>query len=1092
MPNKLELNFSGKISKEKVRESIDMVASLYVTLLRGGSEINPQEIGALYSILHHLFSKENISWESQLRNIVSENIELEEILKYLNRNLITLDKIRILLGLIILADSDENFTASEVTKILDVAKKLNVETHSFMEIIQAIDEGVSSTVAVSGFRFFAHTHNSIFSDYLILGKNPSCDILFKGKDLSDYEILIFELERFLFLGTNQSTTASIDGEKVKPNHLYLFHESSELSISDISFNFEVLDKLYRNKEIFDIIEFSKDTYDFRITNNNNKFSIDVGRGTIYLNERKIPLSRQIPLSFDDKIRIEGYDTFSLPIVIRERARIGTEIILPKQLFIVFENDYFTLSRVETPNAIIFIESIEKSFFIYPPKKGWELFINNKKITGRTPLEIISDTITINQYNFKINSYYELVEIPFEAEDIKIEGLLHYFADGKTAIDDFSFSLRKSEFMAVMGQSGCGKSTLLKALSGEIIPTYGTVFIGDKNLYQNLGYLSKYIGYVPQDDILFSHLTVYENLFFRARLQMPKLSVNHLNQKVRNILSLMKLSHRSNSLVGNLKNNLLSGGERKRLNISLELLLEPAFLICDEPTSGLSATDSEQIIDILKNLTRQGKIVIITIHQPNSTLFEKFDKIMLMDRGGKLVYFGDSDKSFNYFDNELEALIFNKDKILRKQHLTMPEFLSEVIEYPEYKETGEIIYEQVDRSLIPKRKFPPEYWHDKFKKKTLFEIIQTSKQKIQQNIQKKPIQRKNLDFSSKLIQLRSLTKRNFLLKLRNLPNLLITFAEAPLLAFIIAFILRLAPETGNYSYYKNSNMSVFYFISIIVFIFFGLSASIEEILTERKNILRELRINLRTSYFILSKFSVLSLFAFVQVISYTLITHLILDMKGFPFISIVYYFLSSMIGYSLGLFISTVIHDSKSIVNIIPIILIPQIIFGGAVIQYEKMNRDLKLYQKSPIPEIVQMIPSRWLFEGIFTGQAKLNSYVYKLDSLERKRIRLKSMQSQRLINEEEYWQEIYEIYNKKKNAAIRYNPEVFTNESIITAVNMMDGKFLNSGKNVFLSSYKQVGNYRLPTYYFNISILIIYVLLLNLAAIIKLRFFYKE
>jgi len=1092
MPVRNEPIFQARNSKERIREIIDMVARLYVLLMRSGLEINEHEINTMYSILHDLFSQENISWDMQLKQILSENFNLDETLTYLNRNLITLDKMRILLGLIVLADSDEVFSVSEVTKILDVAKKLNIESKNFMEIIEAIEVDKNVPVSISGFKFFSHTNNSIFKDYLILGKGIDCDVLFKNKTVADNEILLFQLDKYIFLGTNNATTATLNEERLKPNSLYLMPESCELVVNKTAFSSEILSKLYKNKDIFDIIEFRKEEYDFRITNNRNNYTIYVNRGNVFLNEKKLPLGKQVPVYFDDNLRIEGFDTFNLCIVVRERQRIGTDIIVPKELFIICENDFYSLSRKDNPSAIIFIEYSGKDFYIYPPRKGWELFINNKKIDEKTHLNINSDTITINRTNFKINSFYELVEIPFDIDEIRVEGLLHYFADGQVALDDFSFSLKKGEMLAIMGQSGSGKSTLLKALAGEIIPGYGSVMLADKNLYQNLTYFSRYIGYVPQEDILFSNLTVYENLSFRATMQMPKLSKQQVDFKVRNILSQMKLTHRSNSLVGNVKNNFLSGGERKRLNISLELLFEPTILICDEPTSGLSSSDSEQILEILKNIANQGKIVMITIHQPNTSLYERFDKVLLMDRGGKMIFYGDAAEAFEYFDAELEQITFGREMILRKRKLLMPEFLFDMIEYPEYKPTGEINYEQIERSLIIKRKYNPDYWHDKFKKKMLYEIIQIKKQKIEQNKNKYHFQRKKLDLFSKLLQLKAFIVRNFLLKIRNKSNVLITFAEAPLLAFIIAFILRLAPQKGGYTYYKNVNMGIFFFISIIVFVFLGLSNSIEEFLSERKNLLREKKLNLRTSYMVVSKFMVLSLFAAIQVILYSLITVVILKIRGAFWIDASYYFLSATIGYSLGLLISAFIHDSKTVINIIPVILIPQIIFGGAVIQYEKMNKDLTLSRDNPIPEIVQIIPSRWLFEGVFTAQAKLNSYNYNLDNLEKERLTIKDSFVKGRLSEDDYWKKVYQIYDQKRETANKYKENLCTNEFVNAAVDMMDGRLLNTKKNVFLSSMKVWGDKRMPTYYFNLIITALYIMLFNIITIIRLRFFYKD
>lgn len=237
-----------------------------------------------------------------------------------------------------------------------------------------------------------------------------------------------------------------------------------------------------------------------------------------------------------------------------------------------------------------------------------------------------------------------------------------------ALDSISYEVNKGELIGILGPSGCGKSTLVKLLSGDIIPTYGQISVDGKNFFENLNIFLEYFAYVPQDDLLYPNLTVWENLWYRLQLRMPNFSAASLHQKIDNILHQVNLTHQRNTLVGEFAHKNLSGGERKRLNIALELLFEPTLIICDEPTSGLSFTDAEQIVDILDALSQQGKIVLITIHQPNSSIFRKFDKVLLMDMGGKMVYYGPPEKSFDYFDEELSLLTHRKGEIERKRHL----------------------------------------------------------------------------------------------------------------------------------------------------------------------------------------------------------------------------------------------------------------------------------------------------------------------------------------------------------------------------------------------------------------------------------------
>jgi len=201
---------------------------------------------------------------------------------------------------------------------------------------------------------------------------------------------------------------------------------------------------------------------------------------------------------------------------------------------------------------------------------------------------------------------------------------------------------------------------------------------------------------------------------------------------------------------------------------------------------------------------------------------------------------------------------------------------------------------------------------------------------------------------------------------------------------------------------------------------------------------------------------------------------------------IYLFLSAVSGFSIGLLISSFLSDSKAIINILPLILIPQIIFGGAIIEYEKMNRNIKLVDANPIPEVVQVMPSRWLFEGLYVSQAKLNPYDKAVESLDKKRKSLNGLSGQ------SYLSELNQIYKDISVKTKKYPKDQFTNQYLNLSVSLMDGKFLNTNKNIFLSSYKTFYEKRYPTIYFNLIVSLVFIFLLNLISVLKLKFFYKE
>jgi ABC-type multidrug transport system ATPase subunit/ABC-type multidrug transport system permease subunit len=1089
---KRETGSLSRINMEKRKKTIDMLTRLYVHIIKLEREISSQEIGILYTLLIDLFKYLDVSWEVYVREIIESEYDYNNVIDYLNKNLIQMDKIRMVLSLVIMANTDNDFEISEITSILDICKKFNLNTDGFMNLVNYFEFKTKELVSIPYEQPFISVFHSIFSDYLIFGRDNDSDIRFRSSAISNFEMMLFSIDYYQFVATSMNANVMLNGVKLLPGRLYLLAKDSKAHIGDILFDRNILWKMYDAREQRDEIAFKKADYDFNVICQKSDYTFHINSGIVYLNGKTMQPNREYHVCYDDTLQIKGYSPFQLQDIIRERSRIGVDNIVPNELYINFEHDYYYISRTESSHSLAFIEVKDNHFYLYPPKRGWEIFLNEQKITEITPLHINIDTLTINKHHFRINTFYDLIEIPFQLDQLSVVDVKHYFPDGQLALDSISFDIKKGQLIGVMGQSGCGKSTLVKTISAEIIPTYGEVRMDGKNLYDNITYFTQHFGYVPQDDLLYPYLTVYENLFYRGRLRMPKISTAYLNLKINNILHQTNLQHRKNTRVGDFKKKFLSGGERKRLNIALELLFEPTIIICDEPTSGLSFSDTEQVIEILKNLSAQGKIVIITIHQPSVSIFQNFDRVLLMDMGGKQVYYGTPKDCFSYFDEEMSQITVNKTEIQLKKQNNATDYMYDIISYPEYNEKGELIYEQVNKLVVNKRQFNPEYWRDKYKRKMLYEIIHHDVKVKEKNEPQQRKLRREFDWKSLSVQFASFTIRNFKMKMRNRTNILITFLEAPLLALIIAFILRLAPEADHYSFYKNINMGIHIFVSIIVFVFLGLSNSIEEILDERKMALREKLMNLKMSYYLSSKIIALAVFSLIQILLYHIVTTLVLGSQGTDFLTLIYYFLAAVIGFSLGLLTSSFLKDNKAIINIMPLILIPQIIFGGAIIEYERMNRNLTMLRKSPIPEVVQFIPTRWLFEGLTTSYAKQNIYQRKLIKVEKKRLTLERMYKENEIDHSRYLESMDRLYRLKTQIAERWPEEKCSNSYLNFSVNLMDGRFFNTRKNVFLSSYKTVGLFVMRTWNFNALILVFYLMLFNLVTLLKLKFFFKE
>jgi len=204
------------------------------------------------------------------------------------------------------------------------------------------------------------------------------------------------------------------------------------------------------------------------------------------------------------------------------------------------------------------------------------------------------------------------------------------------------SINPSEFVAFVGGSGAGKSTFMKCISGVDRPTSGTVLMNGENLYENYENLKYNIGYVPQDDIVFSNLTLHDMLQYAAKLRMPdNTSKKERNQRIKEVLDIVSLTDFENSFIRQ-----LSGGQRKRASIAVELLADPNLFFLDEPTSGLDPGTERSIMQTLRKMSQMGKTIILVTH--NTLNLHLCDKVAFFGEGGHLCFYGSPQEALNFF------------------------------------------------------------------------------------------------------------------------------------------------------------------------------------------------------------------------------------------------------------------------------------------------------------------------------------------------------------------------------------------------------------------------------------------------------------
>lgn len=547
------------------------------------------------------------------------------------------------------------------------------------------------------------------------------------------------------------------------------------------------------------------------------------------------------------------------------------------------------------------------------------------------------------------------DVSFVADNISYK-----FPKGNIGLVNINISEAQGKLFAIMGGSGAGKSTLFNVLNGSSKPFQGSVRINGIDIYKNPKEVEGIIGNVPQDDLLIEDLTVYQNLYYAAKLCFDNTEKSVLHELVTKTLDSLGLTEAKDLKVGNPLQKTISGGQRKRLNIGLELLREPSVLFVDEPTSGLSSRDSENIMDLLKELSLRGKMVFVVIHQPSSEIFKMFDRLLILDTGGHQIYYGNPVKAVTYFKNIVEMIDKDQSACIECGNVN-PEQIFNIIEMKVVDEYGR---------FTNKRKYTPDQWNEQFQKNIKIETAV--------EIDSKP--EKSLDLPNRIKQGIIFLQRDVLSKISNRQYVLINLLEAPVLALLLALITKYAPQGAEYTFYKNENIPVFFFMSIIVALFMGLTVSAEEIIKDRKILKREAFLHLSKMSYLSSKTIILFGLSAVQTLLFVLVGSLILEIQGMTLWYWMILFSVSCFANILGLNISAGFNSVITVYILIPLLIIPQLILSGVVVDFDKLNSSFANHKK--VPFIGEMMASRWAYEAIAVTQFRDNPHntqTYPLD-----------------------------------------------------------------------------------------------------------------
>jgi ABC transport system ATP-binding/permease protein len=543
------------------------------------------------------------------------------------------------------------------------------------------------------------------------------------------------------------------------------------------------------------------------------------------------------------------------------------------------------------------------------------------------------------------------------------GISKQFANGAYGLRELNIQEGPGKLIGIMGASGAGKTTLLNLLAGIDKPSTGQIRINGVDLHsRDTEKIKGVIGYISQDDLLIEELTVYENLYYNAKLCFADLSEEEIDRKVMDTLTSLGLEQRKDLRVGNALDKQISGGQRKRLNIALELIREPAVLFVDEPTSGLSSRDSDNVIDLLKELSLKGKLIFVVIHQPSSDIYKMFDKMMIMDVGGYPVFYGPPLEAVVHFKKATNQVGAERGLCPACGNVN-PEQIFNIIDAKVVDEYGQ---------FTSKRKVTPVQWHDLYSTRSNGEAVPEVNE----------LPPRSLRLPNRLRQAMIFARRDLLSKLSNRQYMLINLLEAPLLAFILAFIIRYnsAPDGGGYLFRFNENVPVYIMMAIIVALFMGLMVSAEEIIKDRKILKRESFLNLSWNSYLLSKVLILFSLSAVQTLALALIGNLILGIQGMTLSYWLVLFSVSCMANLLGLNISSAFKSAVTVYILIPLLIIPQMVLSGLLFKFDKLNEIISTRDKVPV--VADLMASRWAYEAIALRQFRYNEFERPLYPLE--------------------------------------------------------------------------------------------------------------
>lgn len=577
------------------------------------------------------------------------------------------------------------------------------------------------------------------------------------------------------------------------------------------------------------------------------------------------------------------------------------------------------AKVQAVNGEVFIEDVGSTNGVY---------VNGKRISRKTAVDK-TDTVQIGPFVLLIDQQRGVAVVDSRSrtriDAIDITKVVSDRAGGGTIklLDDVDLAIQPNEFVGLLGPSGAGKSTLMDSLNGMRPASSGVVLINNQDLYEHLDALKQSIGYVPQDDIIHRELTVYRTLYYVAQLRLSRdISSEEIDRIINEVMDVTGLSERREVPVGQ-----LSGGQRKRVSIAVELITKPSIIFLDEPTSGLDPATEEKIMKLFRHIAESGRTVVLTTHAMENV--KLFDKIVVLMRG-KLVFYGAPHEALEHVGAESFKDLYDKLEAPINEALAATGGRSTKAQR---EQIAESVAENWKRRFIETAQYKQNILLPLGSLKGKGHTISPSKRRP--------------TVTDALRQWKTLARRYVEVLRHDKFNLLILFGQAPIVAFLTYLVVD-----------KLAARDFIYFIPALVAVWFGTSIAAREIIRERAVYNRERMVNLGLVPYVGSKLLVLSvivglqcvlLFGLLRVFDIAGLMKMPGQFYGLPQLGTMV--LAAIVGVAMGLFISAVVKTSEMATSLVPLLLIPQIIFSGLI-----------GVPKGPAKYVGAFMPATWAFD----------------------------------------------------------------------------------------------------------------------------------